>query len=121
MLRQEIVTDLLGILNETREPGIRVRLFKLIESNLRAGVTASEKADELWPTLQEVREVLTADTKAKPAAMRKHLTLFEQLDKVHHRSLELLESSFEHIQVILERLQPPEPAGPNTAPAKAAK
>jgi hypothetical protein len=109
MLRQEIVTDLLGVLNEAREPGTRVRLLKLIESNLKSGMTAAEKAEELWPTLQDVREVLTADTEAKPAATRKHLTLFEQFDKVHHRSLELLKSSFEHIHVILDRLQPPEP------------
>lgn len=118
MVRQEVVTDLLTVLSEAREPGVRLRLIRLIEANLKTGVAAAEKAEELWPTVQDVRDVLTSDTEAKPSALRKHLTLFEQLDKVHHRSLELLESSHEHIEVILERLRPQEAA---EQPSKLAK
>jgi hypothetical protein len=115
ILRQEIVTELLGVLSEAREPGIRVRLIRLVEAHLKAGRNAAAKAEELWPEIDTVKEILTAKADAKPAASKKHLALFEQFDKVHHRSIELLENSFQNIALILDRLQPPDPDAPPKA------
>jgi hypothetical protein len=109
MLRQEIVSDLLSVLGEARESGVRLRLIRLVEANLKRGLAATSKAEELWPDMQKVRAVLDGQTESKPALARKHLKVFEQADKVHRRSLDLLHSSFENIQVILDRLQPVEP------------
>jgi len=108
IVRQEVVTDLLSVLADLREPQVRQRLVKVIESNLRAGLTAAEKAESLWPELQAVQESLAAKADLKPALAKKHLKLFEQFDRVQRRSLALLAESFDHIRVILDRLQPPD-------------
>jgi hypothetical protein len=107
MLRQEVVTDLLSILSETRETNVRNRLIKLVEANLRAGLTAAQKAEDSWPEAAEAKELLENRKDAKPAVARKQLKVFEQCDRVHRRSLALLNDSFDHIRVILDRLQVP--------------
>ena len=117
ILRQEIVTDLLGILNETREPAVRSRLVRLVEGYLKAGVAAAHKAEELWPSLEEAKETFAALPDLKPSLAKKHLKQFEQFDGVQHRSLDLLEASFGNIRVILERLRGP--VSPAPAPAAA--
>jgi hypothetical protein len=121
MLRQEIVTDLLGLLPDTREAHVRARMVRLIESYLKSGAAAAERAEELWPDAVEVKELLAARAELKPATARKHLSLFDQLDRTHRRSLELLQDSFGNIRLILERLRPPEPPeahADTTAPPK---
>jgi len=110
MLRQEMMSDLLSVLGEARENGVRLRLIRLVELNLKRGLAATSKAEELWPDMQKVRTILDGQSESKPALARKHLKIFEQADKVHRRSLDLLHSSFENIQLILDRLQPVEPA-----------
>ncbi len=116
MLRQEFVTELVVVLAEAREGAVRTRLIKLIETNLRLGMAAARKAEDLWPEMGEVRDLVEKNA-TKPAVARKHLKLFEQLDRVQRRSLALLENSFENIELILERTQPPERDLPKTAPA----
>ena len=110
MLRQEFAADLIAVLTESREPGTRGRLIQLVESHLRLGIRAARKAEDLWPELEEVRDVVAKKAEAKPALARKHLKLFEQFDRVQQRSLALLENSFENIQLILDRIQPIDPA-----------
>ena len=109
MLRQEILTDLLSVLADAREPSVRQRLVRMAETNLRGGIRAAEKAQALWPERQELEELIAKRVDTKPAAAKKQLQLFEQLDKVHHRSMALLTDSFEHIRVILDRVHPPDP------------
>ncbi len=108
MLRQEVVADLLGVLNEARENTVRLRLMKLVEGNLKAGVAAAQRAEALWPTVQEVQETVAKLPQLKPALAKRHLTLFNQLDRVQRRSLVLLTDSFANIRVILDRVRPPE-------------
>jgi hypothetical protein len=107
ILRQEVVTDLLSILAESREAPVRNRLVKLVEANLKAGLVAVQKAEDLWPDLDEAKEVIEGDGETKPAVVRKHLKVLEQFNRVHQRSLTLLKESFQHIRVILDRVQPP--------------
>ena len=109
ILRQEVVTELLAVLGEVREGGVRTRLIKIIETNLRQGLAAARRSEELWPSVDEVKQTIQARPETKPALVNKHLKLFEQYDRVQHRSLGLLADSFEHIRVILDRVQPPEP------------
>ncbi|MFO1498454.1 MAG: hypothetical protein U1G07_08700 [Verrucomicrobiota bacterium] len=116
MLRQEMVTDLLAVLSEAREPGVRQRLIRLVESHLKAGMTAAQRAEDLWPTEEEAGQMIAAKPDLKPAAAKKHLKVFQQWNKVQHRSLELLESSFENISLILARLRPPEPIAETPKP-----
>lgn len=111
-MRQEVVTDLLNILSVAQDPGIRLRLLRMIENNLRLGVASSERAKNLWPSLEDVKATVEGRPNIKPAAVKKQLKLFEQWDKVHERSLSLLSNSFGHIRVILDRLKP------NDAPVK---
>jgi hypothetical protein len=110
MVRQEIVTDLLGLITDVREPAIRIRLLKLVRGHLRSGLASTQRAEQLWPALEEVKKRLQEDNSMKPAAAKRHLQLFEQLDRVQSRSLDLLHGSFDNIQLILERLQPADPA-----------
>jgi hypothetical protein len=119
MLRQEFVTDLLSALGDSRESAVRLRLIRLIQSNLKTGLAAAGKAEDLWPGLDDAKEALAAQAGAKPAMAKKHLRLFEQLDKVHHRSLDLLHGSFENIQLILDRLQPADATVSKTDPKPA--
>ena len=119
MLRQEMVTDLLSILSDSREASVRGRLIKLIEANLRHGWAAARRAEDLWPSLDDVRQIIEKRSDIKPAAARKHLKLFEQLDRVQHRSLALLSHSFENIRLILDRIQPTEPVVPKPSAAAA--
>src|SRR5690348_12605931 len=86
-----------------------MRLIRMIEGNLRAGITAAVKARDNWPKLPEVQQSIAQKSDLKPAAAAKFLKLFDQFDRVQVRSLTLLEESFEHIRVILDRLQAPEP------------
>lgn len=120
VLRQEFVTELVSILSETKEPAVRGRLLRLIASNLKLGMTAARKAEDLWPELEDVKELVEKNGEAKPAVAKKHLRLFEQFDRVQRRSLALLENSFENIQVILDRTQPAEQPlkAPTASPGK---
>lgn len=120
VLRQEFVTELVAVLAESREGSVRTRLIKLIEANLRMGMAEARKAESLWPEMGEVRESVEKNA-AKPAVARKHLKLFEKFDRVQRRSLALLENSFENIELILERTQPPERDLPKLAPASVGK
>jgi hypothetical protein len=104
MLRQETVTELLSILAETHEPAIRLRLIKLIENQLRSGLAAVERAEDLWPSLQDAREVILTPDR-KPAVQKRHLRVYEQLDRVQRRSWELLHDSFDNVRLILDRVQ----------------
>jgi hypothetical protein len=110
MLRQEFITDLLSLMADLREPAIRSRLVKMIESNLKTGLAAAAKAEEMWPSLDEATEMVANKPEIKPAAAKKHLKLFAQFDKVHRRSLDLLNGSFANVEVILKRLQPAAPS-----------
>jgi hypothetical protein len=117
IVRQEIVTDLLAVLSEARDSAVRAKLLRLVQANLKKGQSSAEKARELWPD-DELIEKTFANPDAKPSQLKKQRALLEQLDKVQQRSLALLDSSFEHIQQILERLQPtpqPEVPGPMKA------
>jgi hypothetical protein len=120
VLRQEFVTELVAVLAQSKETPVRDRLIKLIETNLRLGMAAARKAEDLWPELAEVREIVEKNA-AKPSTARKHLKLFEQFDRVQRRSLALLENSFENIQLILERSQPPDQNLPKPAPCFSGK
>jgi hypothetical protein len=110
MLRQEVAVDLLGILSQSREAPARQRIIKLTEAHLRAGITAAERAEHLWPDVDGVKTAIEGEEETKPAAAKKHLRVFDQMDRVHQRSLSLLHESFEHIRVILDRVQPMEPS-----------
>jgi len=121
MVRQEVVTELLSILGETHETGVRSRLIKLVEANLRSGLAATRKAEDLWPELEEAREAIEKHAGEKAAMVKKHLSLFDQLDRIQRRYLDILHHSFDNIQVILDRLQPPLPAAapaPSSGPAR---
>lgn len=118
MVRQEMVTHLLGVLSETRDQSIRSRLIKLIESNLRSGILSARRSEGLWPSLDDARTAIEGRKDAKPAVVKKHLKLFEQYDRVQRRSLALLDDSFESVRVILERLQPSESAALPSAAAQ---
>jgi hypothetical protein len=107
ILRQEIVTELLSVLGEAREPAVRSRLVKLIESQLRTGRAALEKAENLWPTLAEAKEAVQS-TETKPATQKRHLKLFEHFDRVQRRSWALLHDSFDNVRLIVDRVQPAE-------------
>jgi hypothetical protein len=115
MLRQEIVTDLLAVLSDAREPQVRARLIKLVETHLHSGLAAANKAQALWPELEHVKEIIAKDTDTKPSVAKRHLHVFERLDRVQRRSLDLLHDSFENIQLILDRVRPVEPAKPKAA------
>ncbi len=121
MVRQEIVTDLLSVLNEAREPNTRSRLIKLVESNLRSGLTAIRRAEDLWPELEEAQESIAKHAAEKPALAKKHLKLFESFDRVQRRYLEILHHSFANTQVILDRLHPVQPAPPAEGAANVPK
>jgi hypothetical protein len=108
ILRQEIVTELLGVLAEARELGVRTRLIRLVEHNLKHGLRQAEKSEEVWPELGELEAALKDGDEIKPAAAKRYLGTFQQLDKVHRRSLDLLKDSFQNIRLILDRLQPAE-------------
>jgi hypothetical protein len=107
MLRQELLTELLSILTEAHEPGIRARIARLVETQLRSGLLALEKAESLWPSQAEAKEVIE-EPELKPALQKRWLKVFEQLDKVQSRSCGLLRDSFANVRLILERVQ----AGP---------
>ncbi len=116
MLRQEFVTELLGVLSLAREPGLRAKLLKLVEHNLRAGIAAAERTESLWPNANDARAFLENQVETKPTTVRKQVSVFEQLDKSHTRALGLLKDSFDHTRVILDRLQPaPLPEAVSTA------
>jgi hypothetical protein len=130
MVRQEIVTDLLAILAEARENAVRSKLVRLSQANFKTAQTCAQRARELWPDEDEIEKTFADRPEIKPVQLRKHRKLFDQLNKVHQRSLSLLDTSFEHIQLILDRLQPSSPidaantglatsTGPVSAPAKA--
>jgi hypothetical protein len=122
--RQEIVTDLLAVLNETRDTAVRAKLLRLVQTNLKRGLASAEKARDLWPDSEAIEKGVADRPEAKPAQLRKHRALLEQLDKVQQRSLALLDTSFEHIQLILDRLQPtpaPEQNGEGSGPGLATK
>src|SRR6266404_3323766 len=72
MLRQEIVSDLLGVLTEAREPNVRRRLAKLIEANLKLGIAAASKEENLWPEIDQVKEIVGGRPEIKPATAKKH-------------------------------------------------
>jgi hypothetical protein len=122
--RQEIVTDLLAVLNEVRDTAVRTKLLRLVQTHFKKGLLCAQKARELWPDSAAVEETFSERPDTKPAQLRKHRALFEQLDKVQQRSLALLDSSFEHIQLIMERLQPtpsPEQSAGGSGPGLATK
>lgn len=122
ILRQEFVTELLAILAEAKETGARARLIKAIQANLGAGLAAARKAEDLWPERDDVEKTLSETTDLKPAQAKKHRKLFEQLDRVHQRSLSLLENSFDSVHLILERVQPagrPAQTAPSTGASSA--
>jgi hypothetical protein len=104
MLRQEILTELLSMLTEAHEPAIRSRLTRLIESQLRSGFSALQRAENLWPDSDEAREVI-GGSKLKPAVQKRHLKLFDRLDRVQRRSWDLLNDSFANVRLILDRVQ----------------
>ena len=104
--RQEIVTDLLAVLTETRDTAARGKLLRLVQTNLKKGLAAAEKARAFWPDLEAIEKSFAERPDTKPAQVRKHRALLQQLDKVQQRSLALLDTSFDHIQLILDRLQP---------------
>jgi hypothetical protein len=105
IVRQEIITDLLSLLADTHEADVRRRLIRCIESNLKAGLLSSSKAESLWPSVEDATRLIQQRQDAKPAVSRRHLSLFNQLDRTHRRSLALLQESFQHGQEILSRLQ----------------
>ena len=119
--RQEIVSDLITVYAAAREPTVRKLLVRLIETNLRSGLVAAKRTDDLWPELQEAEAMIEEASREKPSTARKHRKLFEQLDRVQGRSLKLLHDSFDNIQLILDRMQVvaplPSPAAPNPKPA----
>jgi hypothetical protein len=106
ILRQEVVTELLSLLADAQDARQRQRIIKLIETNLRAGNAAAEKAENLFPNLDEVKQKLESQEEVKPAVVKKHLKAFEQFARVQERSLTLLHESFDHIRLILERVKP---------------
>ena len=116
MLRQEIVSDLLGVLTEAYEPAIRAQVLKLIENHLRSGLAAARKAEDLWPDLEDARETISG-TELKPAVQRRHLKLFEQFDRVQRRSWPLLNDSFANVRLILDRVPNAERAESRTSSA----
>jgi hypothetical protein len=110
MLRQEVATELLSLLADAQDLPLRQRIIKLVESNLRAGNAAAEKAESLFPELDELKQKLESLEEVKPAVVKKHLKAFEQFARVQERSLALLHESFDHIRLILERVKPAGPA-----------
>ncbi len=104
IIRQEILTDLVTLLDAVKDPAARKKLIGLIETHFKAGTRALEKSQELWPDTASVREEIEAQ-ETKPATQQKNLKLFEQFDAVHGKSIALLQTSFEHIHVILEKAQ----------------
>lgn len=117
MVRQEVVTDLLTLLTSVRDPSVRERLVKLLEAHLKSGISAAQRSQDLWPEAEAVKKLIESDDKRKPTASKKFLRLFEQYDRVQRRSLALLEESFGHARVILDRIQPVEPVSPPPAVA----
>jgi hypothetical protein len=113
MMRQEIVTELLSLLADTHEAAVRQRVIRLIEGQLRSGLTALHRAKSLWPDLQEAKEAIDVP-EGKPALQKRHLQLYAQFDRVQQRSWGLLHDSFENIRLILDRVQRPERVGGET-------
>jgi hypothetical protein len=106
MIRQEILTELLSIVEQTSDPSIRKRLIRLVEINLKAGLSVVEKSEELWPASADAEESFqTLDSKESIKA--RHLRLYQEWDKRHARSLELLQESFSNIRLILAKARPP--------------
>jgi hypothetical protein len=109
MLRQEIALELLNILAEIKEPAIRARLVKFVESNLAAGMVAARKSRELWPEVDEAQRIIFEKC-PKPASAHKNLKLFSNFDDLQQKSLRLLDDSFRNVRLILDRLQSSRPA-----------
>src|ERR1051325_3312518 len=119
ILRQEFATDLIGVLAEARELPVRSKLLRLIEANLSSGLAAPQRSKDLWPEGTLVKELFGESTEHKPVQAKRFLKVFEQLDRVHQRSLSILGASFENVRLILDRSQLAPPAvakGPATAP-----
>jgi hypothetical protein len=104
MLRQEMATELLGILAEAREPNVRSRLIRFVESNLAAGMTAARRSEELWPDMKDAEKVI-AEKNPKPGTARKNLSLFREYDDLQRKSRRLLDDSFKNVRLILDRLK----------------
>lgn len=120
ILRQEMATELLSILADAREPAVRSRLIRLIEANLSAGLTTARRAEDLWPDLDEAKEIIES-AGAKPSVAQRNLKLFLQFNDLQTRTLQLLNDSFGHVRLILDRVQPAPSPTPNPAAAPAAR
>lgn len=107
MLRQEMATDLVGAVQRVVDPAVRRELLKVIAANLRAGRVAAERAAELWPSADDAAQAIVG-LEIKEGQKKKFLQQFQQFTTVHSKSQKLLEDSFRHLGVILERLGHPE-------------
>jgi len=76
-----------------------------------------QQADALRQLSMLRQEIVAKQPDLKPALAKRHLKLFDQLDRVHRRSLGLLADSFGHIRVILDRIQPPQVPAAKPSPA----
>jgi hypothetical protein len=75
----------------------------MVQQQLKAGIKASERAESLWPGLERARELLQGGEEKRKGA-GKGLQLFREYDTCQRKSLQLLQRSHEHIQIILEKL-----------------
>jgi hypothetical protein len=105
MLRQEVAAELVGILGEREEHSLRRRLVRFIEQNVDAGTQAATKARETWPDHDEAMEIIDG-TELKDSQKKKQREIFERFEGLNDKSHSLLENSFRHIRIILERLHP---------------
>jgi hypothetical protein len=105
ILRQEIAADLLSIASESKEPVVRAKLIRLVETNLASGVAATRKCEELWPEAAEAERII-AEKCPKPASANRNMALFRKFDDLQRKSMRLLQDSFKNIRLIIDRMQP---------------
>jgi hypothetical protein len=121
IVRQEFATELIGILTEANEGTVRAKLMRLIEANLKSGCAAAERSRSLWPDLAAVKATFGEGSELKPVQAKRFLKAYEQLDRVHNRSLGLLADSFTNVRLILDRIHAAQASIPRVAAAPEAQ
>jgi hypothetical protein len=121
MLRHEFAAELIGVLSEAREAPVRTKLTRLIETNLKSGLAAAQRSQELWPESNAAQTLFGEESELKPAQRKRFLSVFVQLDRVHRRSLSLLNDSFANIRLILDKIQAAHAVAASNLPAAASE
>ena len=121
IVRQEFAAELIGVLTEAKEGTVRAKLMRLIETNLKLGIAAAERSKNLWPESAVVQGTFGESSELKPAQAKRFLKAYEQLDRVHNRSLGLLADSFTNVRLILDRIHAAQGSVPRVAAAPEAQ